>query len=124
MNDEPVHEQLAEDRTHYLAHPDVDEWEDSPAPASTGAKREVGTMISVRLSASEADEIRAAADAAGLAVSAFVRTSVLEKIRRGSPSVASAGFIVGNFSRTVGYVEVQAGAPVSGGVRSSSVSTV
>lgn len=121
MTNKPVHEQIADDRAHYLAHPDEDEWEESPAPAGASAKRHTGAMISVRLSASEADEIRAAADTAGLPVSAFIRKVVLGHIRDNSGSVAVVALTLGNFGRNAGYVELQPGAPVSGGVPSSGV---
>lgn len=117
MTEKRVDEQIAEDRAHYLDHPDDDEWEEVPAPADAKAKREIGAMISVRLSASEADEIRAAADKAGLPVSAYMRNTVLDHIRRNSWSVTAAPVIVGSFSRSV-EVELQQGAPLSGGVQS------
>jgi hypothetical protein len=117
MTDKPLHERIAEDRAHYLAHPDEDEWEEAPAEAS--AKRQVGAMISVRLSASETDEIRAAAEAAGLPVSAFVRKIVLDHIRAGWGGNGIVAVTLGTFSRTVSHVDLQPGAPLSGGVQSS-----
>lgn len=121
MTDNPVHERIADDRAHYLAHPDEDEWEDAPAPADGKAKRQTGTMISVRLSASEADEIRAAADAAGLPVSAFVRQAVLDHVRGSAVSVGVIASTSGSLRYGVGHIEFQPGAPVSGSLQSSGV---
>jgi hypothetical protein len=121
MTDKTLHERIAEDRAHYLAHPDEDEWEEAPAPApaEASAKRQVGAMISVRLSASETDEIRAAAEAAGLPVSAFVRKIVLDHIRAGWGGNGIVAVTLGTFGRMVTQVDLQPGVPVSGGVPSS-----
>lgn len=120
MTDKPVNERIAEDRAHYLAHPDdEDEWEEVPAPAEASAKRLPGAMISVRLSAEEADEIRAAADEEGQSVSGFMRKVVLDRIRNSRAIVPAPTFVVGNFSRVVTHVELEPGAPVSGGVPST-----
>jgi hypothetical protein len=114
MADKPVHERIAEERAHYMAHPDEDEWEEAPAPPGGNQKRLTGAMISVRLSAAEADEIRAAADAAGQPVSAFVRGVVLNHIQAAGGSATVTPVPVGNSSRVVGQVELEPGAPLSG----------
>lgn len=119
MTDKPVHERIAEDRAHYVAHPHEDEWEVVPAPEGASSKRPVGAMISVRLSASEADEIRTAAEAAGMAVSAFIRQVVLDHIRGQSFAAWGTTMTEGDFSRGLGHVEFEPGVPVSGGVQSS-----
>lgn len=118
MTDKPVQERIAEDRAHYVAHPGEDEWEVAPAPEEPSPKRPVGAMMSVRLSASEADEIRAAAEAAGLPVSAFIRQVVLDHIR-GHSFTWGTTMTEGDFSRGLGHVEFEPGTPVSGGVQSS-----
>ena len=118
MTEKRVQDQIAEDRAHYLDRPDDDEWEEAPAPGSAKAKREVGAMISVRLSATEADEIRAAADEAGLPVSAYVRNAALERIRQTSWNPTAIPVNMRTYSRSV-QIELQPGAPVSGGVQSS-----
>lgn len=118
MTEKKIQDQIAEDRAHYLDHPDDDEWEEAPAPDTAKARREVGAMISVRLSASEADEIKAAADEAGLPVSAYVRNTVLDHIRRGSWDPTAIPANMRTYGRSV-QIELQPGAPVSGGVQSS-----
>ncbi|MGO9162066.1 MAG: DUF6290 family protein [Streptosporangiaceae bacterium] len=76
-------------------------------------------MVSVRLSASEADAIRAAADEAGQSVSGFIRRIVLDRIRSNTPSVPVLAFAQGTFSRVVTHIDLMPGTPVSGGVPSS-----
>jgi len=124
MTEKPVDEQIAEDRAHYISHPQDDEWADAPPPDETSGKRPVGTMVSVRLSASEADEIRVAAEAAGRPVSAFIRQVVLNHVR-GRPGIdLGMTLYLGNFSRVVTQVDLAPGVPLSGGVQSTSVSAV
>jgi hypothetical protein len=123
MTDKPLHDQMADDRAHYQANPpDDDEWEEVPAPPEATAKRPVGAMISVRLSGEEADEIRAAAEADALPVSAFIRKVVLDRIQasRANVSMSTYGPSLGNTSRVVSQVELLTGVPLSGGVQSRS----
>jgi len=124
MTDKPMEDPIAVDRAYYAAHPnDEDEWEDVPAPTQVTAKRSPGTMVSVRLSAAEADEIRAAADAAHEPVSGFIRKVVLDRIRGGAAQLhiypTVVGIEVGNFSRVVSHIDLLPGTPVSGGVQSN-----
>jgi uncharacterized protein (DUF1778 family) len=123
MTDKPVHRRIAEDRTHYLAHPDDDEWEEAPPTDDRTARlRPQGAMVSVRLSAEEAEEIRAAADIAGRPVSGFMRQIVLDRIRNKELNAqVSMVQLQGNSNRVVTDVELQPGVPVSGGVQSRHV---
>ena len=121
MTEKSLHEQIAEDRAHYEAHPADDEWEEAPPPERT-AKRPVGAMVSVRLSGEEAEEIRSAAEAEELPVSAFMRRVVLNRIHRSSACAAmpAVGFTFGNYSRVVSQVDLLPGVPLSGGLQSVS----
>jgi hypothetical protein len=80
-------------------------------------------MVSVRLSAAEADEIRAAAEEAQEAVSGFIRKVVLDRIRTGPTQSAAyptaVAITVGNYSRVVSHIDLLPGTPVSGGVQSN-----
>jgi|SRR5215472_9225760 len=105
MTDKPAGEAIAENE---------DEWEEVPAPAEASAKRSPGAMISVRLSAEEADEIRAAADDQGQSVSGLMRKIVLDQIRGNRVTVPRSTLVVGNFSQVVTHLRLEPGAPVSG----------
>jgi len=124
MTDKPIPDPITADRAHYAAHPnDEDEWEDMPAPTEVAAKRPAGMMVSVRLSAAEADEIRAAAEEADDSVSGFIRKVVLDRIRnqatQSTAYLPTVAIEVGNFSRVVSHIDLLPGTPVSGGVQSN-----
>jgi hypothetical protein len=110
MTDKPVSKDVTEDE---------DDWEEVPAPAETSAKRSPGAMVSVRLSAEEADEIRAAADEEGQSVSGLMRKIVLDQIRGSKITVPASTLVLGNFSQVITHVELEPGAPVSGEVPST-----
>lgn len=57
---------------------DSEEWGE---PIPTKARRRLGAMISVRLTADELDEVRRAAEAQGVSSSAFLRTAALRAAR-------------------------------------------
>jgi hypothetical protein len=122
MTERPVHERIAEDRAHYLAHPDEDEWEEVPPPTGTVVKRPA-TMVSVRLTAAEADAIRTAAEAQNQSVSGFMRKAVLDRIQASRATLMVVTARLENSSRTVGQVEFEPGVPLSGGVPSNSAAT-
>jgi hypothetical protein len=66
------------DAGYYQGHKDdEDEWEDVPEPGRRSESRRLRAMVSVRFSPEEADSVRAAADAAGLSLSAFIRVAAL-----------------------------------------------
>lgn len=120
MADKSIHDRIADDRAHYLKTEDADEWEEVPAPSDRRVRRQQpGVMISVRLSAPEADEIRAAADAADEPVSAFVRKVVLDHIHGSAAAFGIFGSTAGSLGRGAGQVQFEAGTPVSGEVQSS-----
>jgi hypothetical protein len=121
MTDSSMRDRIAADREHYLSGADEDEWEEVPAPSARTAKRQPGAMISVRLSAPEADEIRAAADAAGEPVSAFVRKIVLDHVHGSSAAFGVFASTSGSLGRGMGHVEFEPGVPVSGALQSSTV---
>jgi len=114
MTDETVYEQIAKDREHYLADHtsmDDDEWEAAPAPPRRRGGR-LTTMVSVRLPAHEADEIRRAAEAEGLTVSAFVRAAALQRSHpRGVVSLPQEN---GTSSNVVRLVSFESDVPVNG----------
>lgn len=59
---------------HYLHRDDEDRWGD---PVPSQAPVQLSVMVSARFSRSEADQLRAAAQAAGMTRSAFVRQAAL-----------------------------------------------
>lgn len=118
MAEERTYEQIAEDRRHYLEEPDLDEWEPEPAPPPARARksRHLTTMVSVRLSAEEADDIRCAAEAEGLAMSAFMRAAALDHTRRNDGTVLAAS-PYGNSNNVVRLVTFESGTPLNGELR-------
>lgn len=65
---------------------DADEWE-TASQGTKEARRRLGAMISVRLSASELSQVREKAAEAGLSVSAFMRVAALQSHRAfGAPA--------------------------------------
>lgn len=74
-----------EDARYYQEHrDDSDEWGE-PVDAETQRAR-LEAMLSVRLTADEADAVRSAASAAGQRVSDFMRAAILERVSR-APSI-------------------------------------
>ncbi|WP_445187198.1 plasmid mobilization protein [Pseudonocardia sp. Cha107L01] len=76
-----IYEEVRDEQAYYEEHPDSDEWEEVPAPDEQPVKAVRRTMISVRLSPEEAEEIRVAAARDSATVSEFVRRSALERAR-------------------------------------------
>lgn len=81
---------MDQDATYYQEHKDDDEdWGEPEAPPAGTSRRRLDSMISVRLSPGEVDEVRQSAAHEGLTVSAFVRACVLAASRRGLNNPAS-----------------------------------
>ncbi|MBV9315139.1 MAG: DUF1778 domain-containing protein [Pseudonocardia sp.] len=97
-HDKTIYEQVRDEQTYYEAHPDSDEWEEVPAPDEQPAKPLRRTMISVRLSPDEAEEIRIAAAREAASVSEFVRTSALERARWHVPRAQLSAAVPGSVS--------------------------
>ena len=74
----------ADKAAYYEAHKDdAEEW-GAPEAAPARPRRRLASMISVRLSPSEADKIRQAAETQGMSVSAFLRAAALHLAMRSS----------------------------------------
>jgi hypothetical protein len=81
---------MNEDAEYYQQHrDDEDEWGDAVAPRE---KRRLASMISVRFTPAEADQVRDAARTAGGSVSDFIRRAALSAATRNTGTVVQGVF--------------------------------
>jgi predicted DNA binding CopG/RHH family protein len=98
------------DAEHYLAHKDDEaDWEEAPAPRRRSERRRLDSMVSVRFSPEEVERVRAAAEAAGLSLSRYIRELALGMAlgRAASTSIhVEGGVEAGNVGRDTSSTEV------------------